>query len=584
MDYLKFYELETEPFRNEPDPRFYFESATHARTRLRIARAVTQHLGLAVLLGGPGCGKTTLAYGIEASLQGDGSLVRRVSVPRSDCDGNWLLGRIASEFGVPDQSGDPLWALEQLEKRLVQESQQGRHPVLLLDEAQMLRQPARMEELRALLNLEHPDGRRAATLVLFGLPDLLQTLEQDPSLLQRVEIRQELQPLARSEAIAYLAHRLECAGGHGNLFTEEALDALAHLSKGVPRLLNSLADNALFEGALARTRPVDASLVAAACEAVGIETGACDLQVMSAAEAANLEPETPGVETPSPAAPARAELLDDVEPTTEIDLLGSEPEAPAVETGDFGKAELEPADASPAEVELPKTSHPRPAEIASPSLDETQTFDPEEAMLDAPEADASASVDPGGADGGEPEASLPDLELDLSEDEEAALGDPESADALAENAESQILGVSLPDAPGVTAPSPQARDEGDSELDFDLDLELGLEPEEPAAADGAGAPDEEGAIRAVVETSPEDDDPITAFEFEVDVDVDVDGEEDAGEGELGLELEPPDAPATTAPAAAEAPESRLAEAPMPDGPDDDDSLDMLDSLFEGIQI
>lgn len=547
MNYLKLYELESEPFRNEPDPRFYFESATHARTRMRIGRAVTQHLGLAVLVGGPGCGKTTLAYGIEANLQDDGSLVRRVSVPRSEGDESWLLGRIASEFGVPERSADPLQALEKLEKKLVQVGEQGRHPVLLLDEAQMLRQPARMEDLRALLNLEHSDGRRVLTVVLFGLPELLETLERDPSLLQRVEIRQELRALTRDEAVAYLVHRLECAGGNGDLFTSEALDALAHLSKGVPRLLNSLADNALFEGALIRANPVDASLVAVACEAVGVEiTG--EIQIVTAAEAANMEPAASAADRESPEPPPLLDDLDD-EPSTQIDAFPSESSASAAP----------PVETEPPDCESPEGERPRRAELFSGSLEETKTLDPEDAMFDALEADASGPGGSGPLDEELAEDPLPDLDFDAPAEEEAEQMETKGAggDAADPNGQSQILGASsLVDEVLQTA-SESSEDESDSELDFDLELELDFEDSDPdesaAAADG----------------------PIVPLELD---------------GEYEAELEPP-APAAAEEAAEAASEARAAsgsdlsspEAPAA-GDDSEGSLDLLDSLFEGIQI
>ena len=271
MEYLKFYDLAAEPFRNELDAQFYFESKVHARSRIRIARAVVQRKGLAVLFGPAGCGKTTLAHNIETSLHGPELVVRRISIPRSDCSGGWLLGHIASEFGVPKPSGDPFEALEQVRQRFVQIHEEHRHPVLLLDEAQMLHEPMRMEELRALLNLERGDGRRVLSVVLFGLPELLRILESDPSLAQRVEVRQRLDVLDREDVSAYLAHRLGCVGGSMHLFTSGAVEALAAISRGVPRVLNSLADNALFEAALAECELVDPSIVLAACEAMGLE-------------------------------------------------------------------------------------------------------------------------------------------------------------------------------------------------------------------------------------------------------------------------------------------------------------------------
>jgi hypothetical protein len=138
--------------------------------------------------------------------------------------------------------------------------------VLLIDEAQLFRNRDAMEEFRGLLNLLH-DGRKLVSLVLFGLHELADILKLDPPLAQRVEIRVELTPMDWLESQAYVSHRLRLAGATQAVFSPDALEALFRCSGGVPRLLNTVADNALFEAFLSESKPVDSSIVAAAASA-----------------------------------------------------------------------------------------------------------------------------------------------------------------------------------------------------------------------------------------------------------------------------------------------------------------------------
>ncbi len=117
-----------------------------------------------------------------------------------------------------------------------------------------------MEELRGLLNLEVPE-RKLLTFVFFGLPEIEQNLLLDPPLAQRVALRVRLGSFDKDATEAYVKHRLRLAGASRMLFSPDAIDALHNLSHGVPRVINTLADNALFEAFLGRHNDVDGALM-----------------------------------------------------------------------------------------------------------------------------------------------------------------------------------------------------------------------------------------------------------------------------------------------------------------------------------
>jgi type II secretory pathway predicted ATPase ExeA len=260
VSYLEFYQLEQEPFSNAPIPRFYYDSAQHAQALLRLTRAVSGMRGLAVLVGDIGAGKTTLARRMLDSLPEERYEAALLVMVHSGITPGWLLRRIALQLGIDAPAEEKLALLAQLYQRLLRIHEEGRKAVVLIDEAQMLATREVMEEFRGLLNLEVP-GQKLLSFVFFGLPEIEENLRLDPPLAQRVAVRYRLEALGAEATEAYLRHRLALAGAPRVPFTPEAIREVHRYSRGIPRLINTICDNALFEGFAAGLGEVDAPLV-----------------------------------------------------------------------------------------------------------------------------------------------------------------------------------------------------------------------------------------------------------------------------------------------------------------------------------
>ncbi len=269
MTYLDFYELNQEPFSNAPVSRFYFGSAQHAQALMRLTHAVSNMKGLAVLVGDIGAGKTTLARRMLDSLPEEEYEAALLVIIHSGITAGWLLRRIALQLGVESPAEEKLALLSQLYQRLVKIYEQGRKAVVLIDEAQMLASRELMEEFRGLLNLEVPE-RKLLSFVFFGLPEIEDNLRLDPPLAQRVALKYRLEPLKPQDTEAYIHHRLRLAGATRIPFTAAGMVAIHAQSRGTPRLINTICDNALFEGFVARTREIDDKAIGRVARDLGL--------------------------------------------------------------------------------------------------------------------------------------------------------------------------------------------------------------------------------------------------------------------------------------------------------------------------
>jgi len=273
VNYLDYYELAQEPFSNAPVSRFYFNSPQHAQALVRLTHVCSQMKGLAILVGDIGAGKTTLARRLLDSLPENEYEAALLVIIHSGVTASWLLKRIALQLGVDAPSEDKLTLLGQLYQRLVRIYEQGKRAVVLIDEAQMLATRELMEEFRGLLNLEVPE-RKLLSLIFFGLPDIEENLLLDAPLAQRVAIKFRLAHLTPESTEAYIKHRLRLAGASRMPFTPEAVNAVHHFSSGTPRVINTLCDNALFEGYVARVPMIDEAMIGRVAGDLGLDGAA----------------------------------------------------------------------------------------------------------------------------------------------------------------------------------------------------------------------------------------------------------------------------------------------------------------------
>ena len=252
------WKLEKRPFANTPDPAFVYRSPAFAEGFARLLYDATDlRGGLSLITGEIGCGKTMLAGALAEKLAGGPCDV--VAVPYPRVTPSQLLALLAQGLGVERVPRGKLAIIEALGARLGELHRNGRRPVLVVDEAQ-LAGPSLLEEIRLLTNHEDRQDKHLH-VVLLGQPELRERVRQHPQIDQRVSLRFHVEPMEASDVRGYVEHRLRVAGAIRDIFTADAVAALAGRSGGVPRRVNTLATQALFVGAMRKLDAIDGELV-----------------------------------------------------------------------------------------------------------------------------------------------------------------------------------------------------------------------------------------------------------------------------------------------------------------------------------
>ena len=253
-----FFGFKKTPFALNPDPKQLFESQAWTQLKSRL-QFLIDHRGVGLLTGEVGSGKSTAARTALAQL--NPNLHKVIYLHWSSGSALDLLRQLARDLDLEPAHyrGDLVDQISEAIVRLNKTKKQ--HPILILDEAQLLPHSA-LEQLPLLLNFEM-DSCHYLTLLLIGQPLLRRTLslQLHEALRQRVAVHYHLEGLSRSELDAYLAHQLKTSGVSQPLFDDTARQALYQATKGIPRKVNKLSLAALRLAATRKASTVDETIL-----------------------------------------------------------------------------------------------------------------------------------------------------------------------------------------------------------------------------------------------------------------------------------------------------------------------------------
>lgn len=254
--YAEFFGLRELPFNNTPDPRFFYSTPDHEEALASLAYTVQERKGFVLLTGEVGTGKTLIS---RLMLRQFGSRIAFAHINHAVPSATDLLEAICAELEINVEPGSTIAkVIRRLHDFLLARFAQDVPVVLVLDEAQNLPDEA-FELIRTIGNLEADDAK-LLQIVIVGQPELQERFAspQLRQLRQRVFRSFHLSALNRSSTGAYIRFRMEVAGGGKlNVFDNEAVDRIFEYSQGLPRLINTLCDNALLSAYSADRKNID---------------------------------------------------------------------------------------------------------------------------------------------------------------------------------------------------------------------------------------------------------------------------------------------------------------------------------------
>ncbi|MEM7120126.1 MAG: AAA family ATPase [Pseudomonadota bacterium] len=244
MPFLNHFGLKEHPFSLTPNPALFFGGRLHRPILEMLSFALKRGDGVLTVVGDVGTGKTMLCRLLLQVLDGEAALAYLHAPLSDDTD---IARDVAREFGLDVGPHDDAFHI--LNRFLLEQHSAGRRAVLVIDEAQSLGRPG-LETIRLLSNLETEYSKLLQT-VMFGQPELDALLQQHAlrQLNQRIAFRFETRALTARDASRYVQHRVHRCSINGDpreMFTKSALAMLARHSRGVPRVINILADKAML--------------------------------------------------------------------------------------------------------------------------------------------------------------------------------------------------------------------------------------------------------------------------------------------------------------------------------------------------
>lgn len=246
--YQAFYKLKCRPFDITADPSFFVCTKRHSEALSALHYGVLEKKGCVVLTGEAGTGKSLLLQCLLSSLKQRPDIAYAYLF-NSRVSSSEFLKYVLRDFGLPESGESQSELLFNFSRFVITRGHDRLYTVLIVDEAHHLSEEL-LEDIRLLANLETVK-EKLLQVVLVGQPELDEKLDSVRlrQLKQRVAVRKRLEVLDRQEIKAYIQRRLSLAGGDtyaGDLFAISAIEPICRYSRGIPRLINSICDNALI--------------------------------------------------------------------------------------------------------------------------------------------------------------------------------------------------------------------------------------------------------------------------------------------------------------------------------------------------
>ncbi len=254
--YDEFFGLSEKPFEPTPNPKFLYLPRSHREALASMTHAIKNRNGFISVTGDVGTGKTMLVHAFLTHLD---ERIKTVHIFHTTLTFNELMKTILNESQVSNIKEDTADLVNQLAQYVRQLNSKDEMLAIIIDEAQDL-PPAVMKDLQMITPLRSK-GMKIVFVGQPGFEDKLNTENMGP-LKQSIETRRQIRGFSEEESAKYIDHRLKLAGRSSlEIFSPEALSLICSYSRGIPRVINILCDNALLMGFRSSTKKIEVDMV-----------------------------------------------------------------------------------------------------------------------------------------------------------------------------------------------------------------------------------------------------------------------------------------------------------------------------------
>ena len=254
MLYLHHYGLKEKPFQDTANPKFLWLGEKQLKILSILKCGVQKNKGITLLTGDVGTGKTILLNYLAKSVKGQ-VLVSRINNPDLDISG--FLNSLSDSIDLGTSFEDKVSFLS----RLILAGSNNKMILIIIDEAHLLTDNL-LDELSLLLKIKKSD-KRMVNFILAGQKTSFVTLKEEilADMIQQSPLKCHLEPLTEDETNQYIRHYLRIAGATRTPFTMSALGEIARFSGGIPRIINSICDQALLIGYVKNKKVLNSAVV-----------------------------------------------------------------------------------------------------------------------------------------------------------------------------------------------------------------------------------------------------------------------------------------------------------------------------------
>ena len=256
--YESFYGFKVKPFQIIPDPDFLYLSPNHSHALQYLEYGIEHNIGIILLSGEVGSGKTTLIRYLRQQIGQD---IHIVILSNTNLTADQLLEYILIELDIEPDGTKKAQNLLLFKTYLNSLKAELRRLILIIDESQNLPKDT-LEEIRMLSNFQADDGL-PLQIFLVGQPEL-RTILKSPGMSQirqRIAVNYHLNALSLEETMHYIQYRLKVAGASQNPFTVDAVRLIFQSTSGIPRAINILCDSALLYGFAEESQTIEENII-----------------------------------------------------------------------------------------------------------------------------------------------------------------------------------------------------------------------------------------------------------------------------------------------------------------------------------